>query len=40
MRGHDADVPGDAVRFRADVEHRFENIGRGECVWLLIVPSG
>lgn len=32
--------PGDAVRFRADVEHRFENVGRGECVWLLIVPSG
>jgi transcriptional regulator with XRE-family HTH domain len=32
--------PGDAVRYPADVPHRFENAGRGECAWLVIVPPG
>lgn len=32
--------PGDAVRYPADVPHRFENAGDGECAWLLIVPVG
>jgi transcriptional regulator with XRE-family HTH domain len=31
--------PGDAVRYAADLPHRFENTGPDTCVWLLIVPA-
>lgn len=30
---------GDAVRYAADLPHRFENAGDDTCVWLLIVPT-
>ena len=31
---------GDAIYFEADVEHRFENAGEGECSYYLVIDSG
>ena len=31
---------GDALFFEADVPHRFENVGRGECSYYLVISSG
>ena len=30
---------GDAVYFEADVSHRFENVGKGECSYYLVIDS-
>ncbi len=30
---------GDALYFEAHVPHRFENIGTGNCVWLLVIDA-
>jgi len=31
---------GDALYFAADVPHRFDNVGRGECAYYLVISSG
>ncbi len=31
---------GDALYFEADVPHRFDNAGRGECTYYLVISSG
>ena len=31
---------GDALYFAADVPHRFDNAGRGECAYYLVISSG
>ncbi len=31
---------GDALFFEADVPHRFDNVGRGECSYYLVISSG
>ena len=31
---------GDAVYFEADVPHRFDNAGEGECSYYLVISSG
>lgn len=31
---------GDSIYFEADVEHRFENAGEGECSYYLVIDSG
>ncbi len=31
---------GDALYFEADVPHRFDNAGRGECAYYLVISSG
>ncbi|CAN5595017.1 XRE family transcriptional regulator [soil metagenome] len=31
---------GDALYFEADVTHRFDNAGRGECAYYLVISSG
>ena len=31
---------GDALFFEADVPHRFDNVGRGECSYYLVINSG
>ncbi len=31
---------GDALYFEADVPHRFDNAGRGECTYYLVINSG
>jgi transcriptional regulator with XRE-family HTH domain len=31
---------GDAVYFQADVPHRFDNVGEGECSYYLVIHSG
>jgi quercetin dioxygenase-like cupin family protein len=31
---------GDAVYFEADVPHRFDNAGEGECCYYLVIHSG
>jgi transcriptional regulator with XRE-family HTH domain len=31
---------GDALYFEADVTHRFDNVGRGECSYYLVISSG
>ena len=31
---------GDALYFAADVPHRFDNVGRGECSYYLVISSG
>lgn len=31
---------GDAVYFEADVAHRFDNLGEGECSYYLVIDSG
>jgi quercetin dioxygenase-like cupin family protein len=30
---------GDALYFAADVPHRFNNVGRGECAYYLVISS-
>ena len=31
---------GDALYFAADVPHRFDNVGRGECAYYLVISAG
>ncbi len=31
---------GDALYFAADLPHRFDNVGRGECAYYLVISSG
>jgi quercetin dioxygenase-like cupin family protein len=30
---------GDALYFEADVPHRFDNVGKGECSYYLVIDS-
>ena len=32
-------VEGDALYFEADVRHRFDNAGEGECSYYLVISS-